>query len=181
MNIRYDQLQWLLNQSHFTSVSWLWYRTWPLPNYERFPWSIWNGCVIQEEMLAILDTLSCPFLGLPYALFVDTVFDKTCHYFLDFFASTVQVLSRFCLKWLLVPGKYVCIIIVCEKGRDLTQSYDKSPYTNKKSKPQRDNTKTPPKTSITQRLRTDIGRSVGVTTTTQLVWLNRFTGSQTSC
>ena len=38
-----------------------------------------------------------------------------------------------------------------------------------------DNTKTPPKTSITQRLRTDLGRSVRVTTAIQLVWLNRFT------
>ena len=33
------------------------------------------------------------------------------------------------------------------------------------------------KRSITQRLRTDLGRSVGVTTATQLVWLNRFTGA----
>ena len=48
------------------------------------------------------------------------------------------------------------------------------------SKKQSDNyTKTPLKTSTTQRLRTD-GRLVEVTTTTQLVWLNRFTGSQTS-
>ena len=36
---------------------------------------------------------------------------------------------------------------------------------------QRDNTKAPPKWSITQRLRTDLGRSVRVTTATQLVWL----------
>ena len=49
-----------------------------------------------------------------------------------------------------------------------------------KSKKQRDNTKTPPKTSITQRLRTDLGRSAGVAIATQLVWLNRFTGSQPS-
>ena len=49
-----------------------------------------------------------------------------------------------------------------------------------KSKKQRENTKTPPKTSITQRLRNDLGRSVGVTTATQLVWLNWFTGSQPS-
>ena len=82
-----------------------------------------------------------------------------------------------------------------EKGRDLTQFYDKSPYTNRKipkasenediwlspmskaptptekSKKQRESTKTPPKTSITQRLRTDFGRSVRVTIATQLVWL----------
>ena len=35
---------------------------------------------------------------------------------------------------------------------------------------------TPRKISITQRLRTDLGRSVGVTTATQLVWLIWFTG-----
>ena len=35
---------------------------------------------------------------------------------------------------------------------------------------------TPQKSSITQRLRTDLGRSVGVTTVTQLVWLTWFTG-----
>ena len=38
-----------------------------------------------------------------------------------------------------------------EKGRDLTQSCDKSPYTHRKIKKQRDNIKKPPKTSITQR------------------------------
>ena len=54
------------------------------------------------------------------------------------------------------------------KGRDPTQSHDKSPYTDRKSKKQRDNTKTPPKTSITQRLRTDLGWSVGVTIATHL-------------
>ena len=48
------------------------------------------------------------------------------------------------------------------------------------SKKQSDNTKTPPKTSITQRLRTDLGRSVEVTIATQQVWLNRFTRSQPS-
>ena len=39
----------------------------------------------------------------------------------------------------------------------------KAPTPTEKSKNQRDKTKTPPKISITQRLRTDLGRSVGVT------------------
>ena len=39
---------------------------------------------------------------------------------------------------------------------------------------------TPQKSSITQRLRTDLGRSVGVTTATQLVWLNGFYERQPS-
>ena len=41
--------------------------------------------------------------------------------------------------------------------------------TEKKPKKQHDNTKTPPKTSITQRLWTDLEQSVGVTTATQLM------------
>ena len=56
----------------------------------------------------------------------------------------------------------------------------KAPTPTEQSKKQRDNTQTPPKTSITQRLRTDLRRSVGVTIATKLVWLNRFTGSQPS-
>ena len=40
--------------------------------------------------------------------------------------------------------------------------------------------KTPPKTSIRQRLRTDLGRSVGVTTATPLVWLTRFWSAELS-
>ena len=39
----------------------------------------------------------------------------------------------------------------------------KAPTPTEKLKKQRDNSETPPKSSITQRLRTDLGRSVGVT------------------
>ena len=67
-----------------------------------------------------------------------------------------------------------------EKGRDLTQSCDKNPTPTEQSKNQRGNIKTPPKTLITQLLRTDLGRSVGVTSVTQLVWLNRLMGAQPS-
>ena len=51
-----------------------------------------------------------------------------------------------------------------EKGSDLTQSYDKAAAPVEKSKRQRDNTKNVTKTSVKQRLRTDLGRSVGATT-----------------
>ena len=68
-----------------------------------------------------------------------------------------------------------------EKGRHLTQSYDKSPYIDRKIQKAIQQHKNPTKTSITcKRLRTDLGQSVGVTTAIQLVWLNRFTGSQPS-
>ena len=50
-------------------------------------------------------------------------------------------------------------MVAREKRRDMTQSYDKSSYTHGKTKKQRDNTQTPPKTSITQRLRTDIEKN----------------------
>ena len=36
--------QWFPNQSDFPPISWPWYRLWPSPNYEWFPWSISNGC-----------------------------------------------------------------------------------------------------------------------------------------
>ena len=61
-----------------------------------------------------------------------------------------------------------------KRRRILTQSFDKSPYTNRKVKRAKSQHKTkPPKSSITQRLRTDLGRWIGVSTATQLVW---FTG-----
>ena len=43
------------------------------------------------------------------------------------------------------------------------------------SKGQRDNINNAEKSSITQRMRTVLGRSVGVTTAIQLVWLTWFT------
>ena len=44
----------------------------------------------------------------------------------------------------------------------------------------KDNTKTLPKTSLTQQLWIDFGRAVGLNTAIQLVWLNQFTGYQLS-
>ena len=49
----------------------------------------------------------------------------------------------------------------------------KAPTPTEMSKGQSDNTNNATKSSIKQQLRTDLGRSVGVTTATQLVW---FTG-----
>ena len=50
-------------------------------------------------------------------------------------------------------------------------SMTKTDIPTEMSNGQRDNTKTPWKCSITQRLRTDLGQSIEVATTTQLVWL----------
>ena len=48
----------------------------------------------------------------------------------------------------------------------------KAPIPTEIVKVQHDNTNTSPKSSITQQLRIDLGRSDGVTTVIQLVWLN---------
>ena len=47
----------------------------------------------------------------------------------------------------------------------------KAPTPTEMSKRQSEHTNNATKSSITQRLRTDLGRSVGVATATQLVWL----------
>ena len=67
----------------------------------------------------------------------------------------------------------VTTVILQEKGRDLTQSYYKSPYTNRNVERAVTTQTTPQKSSIAQRLRTDLGRLVGVTTVTQLAELNK--------
>ena len=54
------------------------------------------------------------------------------------------------------------------KKRDLTQSYDKAPSPTEMSKGQSDNINNATKSSITQRLRTYLGRPGGVTIATQL-------------
>ena len=53
----------------------------------------------------------------------------------------------------------------------------KAPTPTEMSKGQSYNTNNATKKLITQQLWTDLGRSVGVTTATQMVWLNWFTGS----
>ena len=67
-----------------------------------------------------------------------------------------------------------------KNGIWLSESYDESPYINGKFNNQLTTQKHQQKISITQRLRTDLGRSVGVSTAIQLVWFNQFTGTQPS-
>ena len=61
-----------------------------------------------------------------------------------------------------------------KRSRSDSVLYQKHQYQQKIRKTM-DNTKTPQKPSITQPLRTNIWRSVGITTDIQLVLLNRFT------
>ena len=56
-----------------------------------------------------------------------------------------------------------------------------TPALTEKSKKHRDNIKKRhQKLRLHKRLRTDLGRSVGATAATPLVWLNRFTSAQPS-
>ena len=65
--------------------------------------------------------------------------------------------TQLCHKqYVIIPNQtWPSRLIVLEK-RDLTQSLDKIAYTNGTLKMQNDNTKTPPKYEITERLRTDL-------------------------
>ena len=82
-------------------------------------------------------------------------------------------------KWCLHLSRSLFLYIIYKEKKGLLLSpMTKAPTPTEKSKKQRDNTKNAIKTSVTQRLRTDLGRSVGVTIATLLVWFNRFTGSQ---
>ena len=69
---------------------------------------------------------------------------------------------------------HLSVYIFREKGRDLTQSCDKNPYTHRIIQTATWQHKNATKTLITQLSRTDLGRCVGETAVTQLVWLNRL-------
>ena len=83
--LTFDEIQWLLNQSAFTPISWPWYRTLTSPNYEWFPWSICNRCGRPKWNLYPSGHLvPSPFLGLAYAPIVETSFPEVAVSFLDF-------------------------------------------------------------------------------------------------
>ena len=92
------------------------------------------------------------------------------------------------IRYMCLDSDDICLIAtstltfsIQEKKEEIWLSpVTKTPTPTEQSKKQRDNIKTPPKTLITQLLRTDLGRSVGVTAVTQLLWLNRFTSAQPS-
>ena len=87
-----------------------------------------------------------------------------------------KLLVAFCVVTLLFGFFCWCR---CFCHRTESDIHNESVYTNRKFNNKVYNTKTPPKTLITQRWQTDLGRSVGVTAI-QLVWLNRYTGTQSS-
>ena len=66
-----------------------------------------------------------------------------------------------------------------EKGRDLTKSYDKSPYTHRKIQNATRQHKNATKNFDYTIIEADLRQSVGVMIVIQLVWLNRFYGITT--
>ena len=65
-------------------------------------------------------------------------------------------------------------VVLWKKGRDLIKSHDKNPYTNRTATKIKQWPKMSPKRSITQRLRTDMVRSVHETTVMKKVWLTNL-------
>ena len=103
-----------------------------------------------------------------------------CHFFRTFnFSYHLLFLFYFkfkekayFFKWCISQILFSCCVI--RRKRKISDSVLwQKPLHPQKNKKQRDNKKNATKPSITQRLRTDLGRSVEVTTTTRLVWLNR--------
>ena len=170
--------QWLLNQSYFPPISWPWYRTWPSPNFDWFPWSICNGCGMPAgNAYPSVHLVPSPCGGLACAPIVETRFLELAMSILDF--SPWIPLGTFSI---LLQNYWHRVADITRSENKLESSLEKkeeiwlSPVTKTptptgQSKKQRDNIKTPPKTLITQLLRTDLGRSVGATAVTQLVWL----------
>ena len=64
--------QWLPFRSDVHPISLPWYRTWPSPHYERFPWSICNGCGMSAGNAYPSGHLVPSPLGLSCASFVET-------------------------------------------------------------------------------------------------------------
>ena len=77
--------QWLPNQSDFPLISLPWYRLWPSPNYEWFPWSICNGCGLPAgNAYPSGHLVPSPILGLAGAPIVGTKFLELAMSLLDF-------------------------------------------------------------------------------------------------
>ena len=96
---------------------------------------------------------------------------------IDFPEMIITTVYTFCLYkniFNFAPAKESFHDIACRKRKKADIwiiPMTKALIPTEMSKGQIDNTKTPPKCPITQRYRTDLGRSVAVTTATQLVWL----------
>ena len=96
--LKLDKLQWLPSRSDFTPILWLWYRTWPLLNSERFSWSVCNKCDMPARNAYHSGHLVPSFSWLAYALFVETFFPSLSCFSRLFLVGQPSVLYRFCFN-----------------------------------------------------------------------------------
>ena len=87
------------------------------------------------------------------------------------FVSCVCILKYLIKLWKAHARFISCFLISRKRKRSDSVPWQKPLYQQKCQKGKVTTQTTPQKSSIKQRLRTDLGRSVGVTTATQLVWL----------
>ena len=98
--------QWLLNRSDFPQIPWPWYRAWPSPNYEWFPWSFCNGFGMPAGNAypsghLVPSPLSRGGGGLACTLIVDQFF-STLHRFNDHTEIDFYRIERF--SWSICDG-----------------------------------------------------------------------------
>ena len=80
--------QWLPNQSDFPPISWPWYRLWPSPNYEWFPWSICNRCGMPAvNAYPSGHLVPFPYFGTCWCSNCCDQIPRTCQVFTRFFTS----------------------------------------------------------------------------------------------
>ena len=150
-----------------------------------------NRCVAFGEYLhfCFLKTDSnCSFIGVLHYTCFGIIYECRFNLFLYFGLSSILKNAHFGNIFTSIRPKMVDqstqkyrVNLYFEKREEIWLSHvTKTPTPTEQSKKQRDNIKPPPKTLITQLLRTDLGRSAGVTAVTQLVWLNRFVSAQPS-
>ena len=106
------KLQWLPNRSVFQHISWPWYRAWPSPNYEWFPWIICNGCGMPTGNAypsAHMAPFRPPFWGVACAPIVENSFPELAVSFLDF--SSWMPLGTFSILFSTYLSRFTCIFI----------------------------------------------------------------------
>ena len=152
-----------------------------LPNFRGFHRTLQRVRLANRGRL-LLRTPDAVLFGTCICSNVETILSWTCHVYGPFEFRTS--LGTSILLWTISTQHNTLNlpinkdIVRREKGRDQTQFFDKSPVIHRKSKKQRDNTKTLPETSITQLLGIHIRRSIVVTKAVKLVSLNRFRWSK---
>ena len=85
------------DQSDFPSISWPWYRIWPSPNYEWFPWSVCNGVACHQGTLTLPDTwFRSTFWDLFMLQLLRPVFPNLPCHFSTFHRRYPSALPQFC-------------------------------------------------------------------------------------